>query len=303
MASILEIDAWLRSMYEEEGDLAAAPVDWRRATGVIHVAAISAPTRRAIAIGPGAPTSANDRRVLGFARARADAIVTSGAILRAEPGLVHRYAEDPDESASWANWRRRVLGRSEPAAVVVVTRSGDVPVAHPVFAGAARVIVWTTAAGRRRLAQTGLSADWGIASADGSAADFLGAAIRGLRDDRGAQTIVLETGPRSTQGLYARSPATPSGARVDELLLSVHCGVDCPTVPGPPFAESDGIADSLATEPPDAGSLAGDSFEGAERGRDRRSIGRGSGPGRATRRIVDEPSGLWLFERYRRCAG
>ena len=276
-SSALDPERFLNALYAEPGNPAAASIDWRRATGLVHVAAIAAPTRRAIAIGPEAPTSVHDRRVLGFARARADAIVTTGAILRAEPGLVHAYAEEPDEAACWAEWRQTVLGRSQPPIVMVLTRGGDLPAGHPVFGGTSPVIVWTTPAGQRRLAPRRLPVRWAIASADGSAAGFLGEATRWLRDQLLAQTIVLESGPLATEGLYAPTSSSEAPTRVDELLLSVYCGGSCPTVPGPALPESEALVESFAR-------------------------GAGAAPALVTRRRVDEPSGRWSFERYRRAA-
>lgn len=130
-------------------------IDWRLETGVVHVAAIGASPRAALAVGPDTPRSAADRFVLGFARARADVIVTTGAILRAEPQLVHRTSEDPSEAAAWAGWRAEVLGRAEAPALLVLSASGAIDPAHPALQAAARTIVWTTAAGRERLGPLG----------------------------------------------------------------------------------------------------------------------------------------------------
>ena len=109
-------------------------VDWCTATGRLHVAAIHAASERVLAIGPAAPPSETDRFVLGLARARADVIVTTGSILRAEPELVHRFAETPQADAAFAAWRRSVLGRADPPRLLVLSASGDLPKAHPAFA-------------------------------------------------------------------------------------------------------------------------------------------------------------------------
>ena len=67
-----------RSVAERVARLYSSDVDWRSASGRVHVAAIHHASGCALAIGPSAPRSASDRFVLGFARARADVIVTTG---------------------------------------------------------------------------------------------------------------------------------------------------------------------------------------------------------------------------------
>lgn len=306
-------------------------IDWARASGVIHVAAIDAHSRRALAVGPGAPASATDRFVLGFARARADAIVTTGAILRAEPALVHRFADAPEAQAYWQRFRADVLGRAEPPTLVVLTASGDWPPAHPALHEAPRTIVLTTAAGRARLGGAEGSdtaargrgerreTDGTIAAArrievfvldDGppaAAGDPLARAIDWLRRERGCETIVLESGPRSTLGLYAA--ARP---RIDELLLSVFEGNGAPLVDAPRFPDPSTLAAHFAADLPGGGDSAG--RVGAGRvGAGRGAAGRGAEVGRpdlgrsdagtaqpVSRKRVEEPSGVWLFERYRR---
>jgi len=127
-------------------------VDWQNETGILHVAAVAGEPPCAIAIGPSSPASPMDRFVLGFARARADVILTTGAILRAEPELVHCYAEQALADAAFASWRRRVLGRAGPPALVVLSASGIIPDDHPALAAVERGFLWTTPEGQLRLA-------------------------------------------------------------------------------------------------------------------------------------------------------
>ncbi len=261
-------------------------IDWRRETGVVHVTAIGEPSRAVLAIGPDAPRSATDRFVLGFARARADVIVTTGAILRAEPRLVHDTAEDPGEAAAWARWRAEVLARREAPVLLVLSASGALDLAHPALRAAPRTIVWTTASGRERLGAVDperveivvpcphsgadRSPEHGAdADANGAAQAALEAALRGLRAGAalgGDGTIVIEAGPRATAGLYA---CPHSAGAVDELLLGIYAGGGCGAVAGPRMAPTDRLAD-------------------------------GFGAGPRSSRWVEEPSGAWRFERYRR---
>ncbi len=254
-------------------------IDWRLENGVVHVTAIGASSRAALAIGPDAPRSETDRFVLGFARARADVIVTTGAILRAEPELVHRTAEDPAQAAAWTRWRAERLGRTEPPELLVLSASGALDLAHPAVRAAPRTIVWTTEAGRARLgrvdaarvevimpsADSADSAD----SAGGAAQAALAAALRGLRERTGAtrvETIVIEAGPRATAGLYA---CPRSAQEIDELLLGVFEGGCFPAVAGPLMPETDRLAQCFCAAP-------------------------------RSRVRVEEPSGPWRFERHRR---
>lgn len=267
-------------------------IDWARATGVVHVAAIGARARAVLAIGAGAPASPTDRFVLGFARARADAIVTTGAILRAEPALVHRCADEPEQDARWQRFRAERLGRRRPPELVVLTAGAELPLEHPALCQAQRTVVLTSAAGRARLTEAlgsrtaaGGHPAWArstgkleVVALDAApttpVTEFLARAIAWLQDARGHETIVLESGPRSTLGLYAAGRPW-----IDELLLSVFEGGDFATVAGPPFPDAAALARYFAC-----------GVAGAENGR--------SQP--LSRRRVEEPSGAWVFERYRR---
>jgi riboflavin biosynthesis pyrimidine reductase len=282
--------------------LFGAAIDWHRATGVVHVAAIDARARAVLAVGPGAPASPTDRFVLGFARARADAIVTSGAILRAEPDLVHRSADDPEEERAWQGWRRAVLGRSEPPCVLVLSESGRIPPAHPALAGPGRRILWTRAQDPSKSedgARTGTGArsrtlevriDPGSGAAGGAgAAASLARAIAWLRAEVGTATIAIEAGPAATLGLY-RAGADPASERVDsssidELLLALFAGDGAKRVAGEAFPSAARLAAFFAGTPGRAASAASASDQPRSRVR------------------IEEPSGPWIFERYRRAGG
>lgn len=244
-------------------------VDWQRERGVVHVTAIGSHPRATIAVGPASPRSRTDRFVLGFARARADLIVTTGAILRAEPALVHKTSEDPREETAWQHWRADRLGRSSGPLLLVLTGSGEIPLDHPAVRSSPHTIVWTTRTGRARLAAAPARVELLVGgdspeAAEASPMSALGAAIRALRERPGIETIVLEAGPRSTQGLYG------AGAIVDELLLSVFLGGSFPAVAGPELPAAESLAAHFGAAAP------------------------------RTRVRIEEESGGWIFERYRR---
>ena len=82
-----------------------------------------------------APRSAHDAFVLSAARARAGAILTTGANVRAEPLLRH---EPFGAGAQGLNkWRRQRITRGEdiPPHTVVLTRDTSLDLAHPLLSG------------------------------------------------------------------------------------------------------------------------------------------------------------------------
>ena len=153
--------------------------------GVVHVtSAWSDPDGRlfALRIGPDTPRSATDFFALEVARARADAIVTTGQILRDEPGLTNAL-RDPELVA----WRRERLGKPGPPLTLVLSRGADLDRSHPLFATSE------------------------VSVRNASLRDSLG----WLRDERGITSVAIESGPSTIRALYEQ----PLG--VDELMLSI----------------------------------------------------------------------------------
>ena len=242
--------------------------------GVLHVVACwqaddDAPDAlRVIRVAPGAPTSPTDRFALQAARARADALVTTGRILRSEPGLDQRLPP-PDTQAGrrlWA-WRRETLDRREPARSVVLTRGDARILEHPLLRTGHRPIVLTTPAAapdlqRRRARSPIANADVEIVGLD----DLdLRRALGWLRSERQCRTVLVEAGPSSAADLY-REPVA-----VDELLLSVLLEDDVD-----PASVAAGFATPARV---DAIFGAGASVRG---------------------RVLHEPGGRWRFSRLRR---
>lgn len=191
--------------------------DPARAGRVLHVAAVwrdAGGVARVLRIGPHAPRSDHDRFLLALARARAEAIVTTGRILREEPALTHGLLGPPEVRAALAAWRRErlVLG---PATWLLVLSSGrDLDPAHPAFAGPTRPLLFVpadAAAGlRERFARTEVR----VASVPKPDVRLALAHLRRL----GAKRITLEAGPTTARELYAE----PAG--VDELWLATYGG-------------------------------------------------------------------------------
>ncbi|WP_428266843.1 hypothetical protein [Haliangium sp.] len=253
-----DVDAAIARMYGLDGDALAA------AHGVVHVAAVWAegPGRyRSVDIDLAAPASAHDLFALCLARARADAIITTGRVLRSEPDLVHdlRGPSAPGLSA----WRRR-LGKHAPPVLLVLSAGQELPLTHPALRAQARPLVFTSAAAAARLARVCTDAH---AHFVGVPAPDIGHAIDHLRRVEGHRTIVIEAGPTTTAPLY--EPRTRPVPVIDELLLSVFRNETMPV--GARSRPFPGPADIDACLP-----LSSPGFE------------------------VVEPSGRWRFTRHTR---
>ena len=255
--AVNRIDRRLATLYGE--------CDWRDWAGCIQVAAIEAKDHRVIAIGPSAPRSATDRFILGFARARADVILTTGAILRAEPDLRHCYAETEDENRAWAAWRAARLGRSEEPRLLVLSRRGEFPMEHPAFIGRKgwlfsgpvdEAVDFALPPGFERVEGAGDAG--GARAAVAAVLEFFASKDRRV-------TISIEAGPTTASSFYAPEA---SDDRVDELLLSRFEGRLDPAAIGPSFIDPARIDATLGS------------------------------PLCETR--MQEVSGAWCFARYRR---
>lgn len=187
-----------------------------QAEGVVQVAAVfeDGEDWRVLKIGEGAPTSPTDAFVLALSRARADAIVVTGKILRDEPQL--RYALEGEIGADLHAWRRAVLGRVEPPRLLVLSRSVDFDPDHPALHGWATPIVITSTAAAEGAGDLGVRV---VGLPDPS----LTAAIAWARTELSARTITIEAGPSTARTLYEdQEPA------IDELMVSI---VEGPVVP------------------------------------------------------------------------
>lgn len=213
-----------------------------RDAGNLHVLALwKAPDGppRIIRIDAHAPQSATDLFALHLTRARADVVVTSGSILRAEPKLVHEIGVSNAMRRELRAWRREVTGRSEPPQELVLTRGRDLDLDHPLLRAPSPCILYTgqaAAAELEPLAQArGIRV---VARPAPSPRD----ALAWLRERTGAKTIALELGVRASAPLYEEPLA------VDELLLSLYLEPDLPEAQqGAPFFELTRLASHFDT--------------------------------------------------------
>jgi len=238
-----------------------------RARGVVHVVAVWRPDtwpaeRPAVVmrIVPSTPRSDADAFVLALARARADAILTSGSNLRAEPDLVHR--PDPGDAAAdlLARYRREALGKRVAPRSAVLTRGvpGRLDLRHPLLDAGSLLVV-------PRAAARALEPEAARRGLEILALDVAGPreAVAALTRERGLRDLTVELGPSASRPLYESPP------RVDELWLSTWLEATLPDeVRGEPFALPAGLH-----------SIFGEACTRVER---------------------REPSGRWRFERFRR---
>lgn len=158
------------------------------------------------------PKSDLDFLTLHIARARADAIVITGKILRDEPELRYDLRADPRWGDALTQWRARRWGLWESPWILILTRSGEIDFAHPVFHGWGRPVIFTSdATAERKLAASPVPV---VADE----APSIRRALTHLHQSRDAQCISVEAGPSTAIQLYERPTI------VDELLLSVYLG-------------------------------------------------------------------------------
>lgn len=234
--------------------------------GVLHVAAVWRPLGEErnvmLRIRDDTPESATDGLLLGVARARAEAIVTTGRILREEPRVTHDLQGPAGVVRALRAWRRDGLGLDAPPWLLVLTGGRDFDPCHPALHAWARPIVLCPAARARELERLAAGAPIDVV---GHERPGLRAAIDHLRSERGARRISIEVGPSTAIGAYGEPVA------VDELLLSVFAERDLPAA------------------------LAGGELPSPAR------LERLFGPPRGAF-TIGEPGGRWSFERYRRPA-
>lgn len=158
------------------------------------------------------PKSDLDFLALHLARARADAIVITGKILRDEPELRYDLRADERWGDALVAWRERHWGLWRAPWLLILTESGVIDFDHPVFSGWGRPVIFTSdETASRKLADSPVPV---VADAKPS----IRRAIQHLQQSREAECISIEAGPSTALELYERP------TMIDELLLSVYLG-------------------------------------------------------------------------------
>ncbi|MDX1382562.1 MAG: hypothetical protein R3190_02905, partial [Thermoanaerobaculia bacterium] len=192
--------------------------------GTLHVAAVSEREGElaVLKIRDETPQSPTDFLLLNLARARADAIVTTGRILREESEVTHELQGSAPNRAALREWRRE-LGLGAPPVLAVLTRGRDFAADHPAWSAEVRPVLFGPEG--RTAEEIEATRSVAVAMPEG---DGLRGVVAALRRS-GCRRISIEAGPSSARGLY--DPPVV----VDELLLSVFHGAVPPAVVGRPF--------------------------------------------------------------------
>lgn len=187
-------------------------------TGVVHVTAVwdaGGGHHFTLDINPQTPFCYHDSFVLNFCRARADAIVTTGQILRREPTLSHQIQGPAKVPRALMDWRERVLGKSNPPVSLVLTSGQELDFGHPLFHHWSRPLVYTSFDGQWSLESQAMSHGVEIVGVENPSPR---GALDLLRREFGAATILIEAGPSVSRQLYEPD------LLVDELVLSTFGG-------------------------------------------------------------------------------
>lgn len=252
-----DVDALVERLYGRE-DLAARE-------GVLHVTALWDPPGHrgplvTLRINEHTPRSEHDAFVLNLARARADAIVCTGKMLRMEPHTRYDLQGPGELPAALGQWRRRRAGRGDPPLLVVLTSGRGFDPDHVALHGAPVPVVFTSDEGAERVRRGTRGTRIEMVAARSPS---IRAAVEWVRRERGARLVSIEAGPTASSELYADPTA------VDELMLSRYREPELDErVQGPALLSWREIETR---------------------------VGRGTPPF-----DVDEPSGRWSFSLHRR---
>jgi len=159
-----------------------------------------------------------DAFLLSLARSQADAVVTTGEILRVETAMC---IQNITHDASLRRYRRDALQKKQLLISLVLTRSGSLPNTHMFFQRApGPIVLYYTGSSKRPL--IALNAIASAAAHGGAVLHVPGAssrdAIAFLQKQLKCASISIEAGPSTTNQLYTHPCA------IDMLLLSVYSG-------------------------------------------------------------------------------
>lgn len=213
--------------------------DPARAGRVLHVASVwrdAGGVARVLRIGPHAPKSRHDAFLLALARARAEAIVSTGRILREEPALTHGLRGPPALRVALAAWRRERLVLAHDPFLLVLSSGRALDPMHPAFHARVRPLLFVPSAAAAEVRERFASTDVRVASVPRPNVRLALDHLRRL----GARRITVEAGPTSARELYDEP------ARVDELWLATFAGAAPPgEAVGPAFVEDARLAAAL----------------------------------------------------------
>lgn len=167
--------------------------------------------RVALRICAATPRSETDFFLLNLARARADAILTTGNILREEPDVTHALQGPGAVPEALADWRRNVLGLRDPPWLLVLSSGRSLPPTHPAFRASVRPVLFVPEEAAAELSER----FEGIARVEGVARTGAREAVAWLRAN-GATRLTIEAGPTASSSLY------DAPSLVDEVWRSTY---------------------------------------------------------------------------------
>lgn len=198
-----DIDALAREMFGQVlpfSGVSHVTATWANPEGELWVMAITEHT----------PKSEHDFFMLNLARARADAIVVTGKVLREEPTLRYTLQGAGASPEALAQWRVECAKRTEPPMLIVLTSGRGLDPKHPALSGEwARPVIFTSK-----------SAVLPHVDAEIVRVDQPGARAAVTWAKKRADTISIEAGPSTALSLY--------DDMVDELLLGVYEAPELP---------------------------------------------------------------------------
>jgi len=216
LSAIQDADAVALALQELYGVPIGADV------GVIHPTAVwgipGGDGYVTININEDSPKSLHDRFVLNSARARADAILTTGKILREESALEPGLIGSASETAPILAWRGEILGKPEAPLAMVLTSGRGLDLSHPFFQNPG-TIVFTNHTTAEQIMMEALERSVDVVSHPHPSVTT---ALEYLREEAGCGTVSIEAGPSTSRTLYHPDVI------VDELLLSVFHGSSLP---------------------------------------------------------------------------
>jgi riboflavin biosynthesis pyrimidine reductase len=148
--------------------------------------------------------STQDRMVMGLVRAVADVVIVGSGSLKADPQAVWTPEAICPELASGYRRLRTVLGKRGPALNVIVSASGALDLALPVFSsGQVPALILTTEVGAKRLNRHKLPAAVQVRALRRGAGEFQARLIlRELSRRTGIERVLVEGGPNLLGDFY-----------------------------------------------------------------------------------------------------
>jgi riboflavin biosynthesis pyrimidine reductase len=206
--------------------------------GLVHVASVHVRDSvfYILHIRDDTPRSPHDACMLRMARARADAIVTTGRVLRAEPRLRHELSGSSAAAAVLQSWGDRVRGRATARVSIVLTRGRAFAPDHPLVTGSTDVVIACPRGSADSLRERFGGRDVDVVGLD---EPTVAAVVQLAKGHWGAETVLLEAGPATVGPLY------DDGAPPNELMLAEFRGGTPPHVRGGRLVHRQTIIDGM----------------------------------------------------------